>query len=76
MEINESIVYVKGSNKMPQQSRYKPEEKHEIVIAIQTGNASIGGSAKKYGIDKSTVRSWIRLYETRGIEGLRPSEVR
>jgi len=58
---------------MPQKSRFKVEEKKQIVESCIRGNASIRGSARKYGINNSTITRWIRLYEIRGIEGLKPS---
>jgi len=50
-----------------------PEEKEEIRIkaveeAIRRGNKP---SARKYGTYPSSVRKWRKIYEEKGIDGLR-----
>ena len=46
-----------------------PEEKEKIVLdATKLG---VIGAAKKYGIDKRTVRIWVLKYSKGGIESLK-----
>lgn len=58
---------------MPQKGRLTPSEKKKVVEEWLSGNESICGLARKYGISDTTVRDWIRLYKTRGGEGLIPA---
>jgi len=58
---------------MPQKSKFSAEEKVEIVENCINGIESNNRCAKRIGVAKTTVMEWIRLYKTRGIEGLTPA---
>lgn len=57
---------------MPQKGSISPEEKIEAVKEYLSGGTSIKQSAQKYGVSKTAIRSWLRLYKNRGNEGLIP----
>jgi transposase-like protein len=46
------------------------EEKYRIVELYRKGEEGKTTILKKYGVAYSTLRDWVRLYETRGITGL------
>lgn len=58
---------------MPQKSKCSPEEKIKIVEDCLNQKISRNAATKKYGIGWDTLSSWIRLYESRGAEGLIPA---
>ena len=58
---------------MPQKSKISVEEKIKIVESCINGNETTRSCAEKYGVAESTVRDWVRLYKSRGIEGLTPT---
>ncbi len=49
---------------------YSAAEKRHIIEQHLQGKASRQDIARCYGIDKKTVRDWLRLYQTFGMEGL------
>jgi transposase len=51
-------------------SKYLHELKLEIVLYVIEGNHSQGDAVRKYGIAKSQVQKWIKLYQNHGVEGL------
>jgi len=55
---------------MGKKVRVSTEEKFRIAEAYRSGKESQTTILLKYGVPKSTLRDWVRLYETRGIEGL------
>jgi len=58
---------------MPHRGKMSPEEKVKIVkqyIRRELGKTAI---QTIYDVDWSTLRDWVRLYQTRGAEGLIPS---
>jgi transposase-like protein len=55
---------------MSKKERLPAEVKVKIVKAFLSGSMSMSMIISEYGVHKSTVRNWIRLYETRGFEGL------
>ena len=55
---------------MPRKSKFSVAEKIEVVEAVKAGKGSTGEFAARHGVDNQTVRNWIRLFETFGIEGL------
>jgi len=55
---------------MGKKDRLTAEEKHKIVEAYMSGRESKGTIRVKYRVAWSTLRDWLRLYETRGITGL------
>ena len=59
---------------MPPKSHFTYEEKKRAVEECKSGKISENGCATKYGVALSTLRGWLRLYEMRGLEGLRPSK--
>lgn len=58
---------------MPQKPKAPPGEKITAVEAYLRGELGSTEAIRKFGINMSTWRMWIRLYETRGAEGLIPS---
>ena len=57
---------------MPNKTKVVPEEKVAAVEAYLQGKVSRSEVTRKCGIDSSTFRKWIVLYQTRGREGLIP----
>ena len=55
---------------MSTRTSYSAEEKREIIEKYLQGKVSQHEIAECYGIDKTTVRNWLRLYQTSGMEGL------
>ena len=49
------------------------EVKIEAVEEYLNGKSGMKSCARKYGVSETTLQTWIRLYETRGVEGLMPS---
>ena len=56
---------------MSKKERLPADEKVEIVKAYLSGAKGRSTILSEYGIFYSTLRDWVRLYETRGIEGLK-----
>ena len=54
---------------MPKKQKIELEEKIWIVRACIGKQISISEAAQKAGVDFSTVKSWIRIYENEGTEG-------
>lgn len=57
---------------MPQKGKLSPEEKVNIVERYLSGKTGPSKIVNEYGISESTLRDWVRLYKTRGPEGLVP----
>lgn len=55
---------------MGKKDRLPAENKCKIVEAYLSGKEGKASIRVKYGVAYSTLRDWIRLYETRGITGL------
>ena len=58
---------------MPQKGRLPADEKVRIVEAYISGQTSAYFIQTQYGIGWTTLRDWIRLYKSRGVEGLAPT---
>ena len=58
---------------MPQKGKLSPEEKINIVKQYLSGKVGPSKILNEYGIPKSSLRTWVRLYKTRGPEGLVPA---
>lgn len=58
---------------MPQKGRLPVEEKVRIVEDYLAGKIGLRSTCRTMGIGQSTLKLWIRLYETRGVDGLTPS---
>jgi transposase len=58
---------------MPYKGKISPEEKMEVVEAYLDGEIGSAEIIDKYGIVKATFQCWVRLYKTRGPEGLIPA---
>lgn len=58
---------------MPQKSKLSPEEKVKIVEQYLAGVVGPSKIISEYGIAEPTLRDWVRLYKTRGPEGLAPA---
>lgn len=41
------------------------------IEMYQTGNHSLQEVGNKYGVDKTTIREWMRMYEEGGVERLK-----
>jgi transposase-like protein len=57
---------------MPHKSKILPELKIQAVESYLAGKISYGDIVKQYEISDSTLYDWIRLYKSRGPEGLIP----
>ena len=55
---------------MSTQSSFNAESKQRIVEEYLTGKISQRALAQKYGVGKTTIGDWVRLFQTFGIEGL------
>lgn len=51
--------------------KYSLEEKEKILLEYQTGVHGFREICRIYGMAQQSLKDWIRLYETFGIEGLR-----
>ena len=49
---------------------YSSEEKRSAVETYLQGKMSQQELAERYGTGKATIRNWLRLYQTFGMEGL------
>ena len=58
---------------MPQRIKIEASEKVMAVENCLSGKQSVSESAARLSVAESTVRDWIRLYETRGSMGLTPT---
>lgn len=57
---------------MSQKPKIPPEEKINAVEAYLNGKMGFKEACRKYEIDSSVWRAWVRLYKTYGSEGLIP----
>jgi transposase len=55
-------------------SAYSAQEKYELIVAFNDRQTSIQDFCSQYNISDETMKEWIYLYETYGIEGLRKKE--
>jgi transposase-like protein len=58
---------------MPQKLRLPLEEKIKIAESCINGTSNKHECSEQYGLSWGTVQNWIRLYESRGIDGLKPA---
>ena len=58
---------------MPQKGRLAIEEKVRIVEDYLAGKIGFRKTCEEKGIGQTTLKIWIRLYKTRGVEGLTPT---
>lgn len=58
---------------MPLKGRIRPDEKITIVEAYLSGKKSSSEIIRTLGINNTTLGEWVRLYRTRGSEGLIPA---
>lgn len=59
---------------MSQKSKISFEDKLEAVTQYLEGKASSSELAHQYGVDRSTIRKWIKMYQSQGPEGLQPTK--
>ena len=52
---------------MRKNNSYSPEFKVQVVEDILSKKESLRGSVKKYDIDRSVIRKWIKRYNEEGI---------
>jgi transposase-like protein len=58
---------------MPQKGRLPVEEKIRIVREYLLGTLGASEFRQKYRIRKQTLYEWVRLYQTRGEDGVIPA---
>jgi len=58
---------------MPHKGLLPADEKLKFVEMYLSGQASFPMIESEYGISNRTLRGWIMLYKTRGVEGLTPT---
>lgn len=58
---------------MPHTGRLSPGEKVKAVEDYLNGRLGMQATLERYRVGRTTVRDWIRLYKTRGAEGLMPT---
>ncbi|SDD71926.1 helix-turn-helix domain-containing protein [Sporomusa acidovorans] len=58
---------------MPQKGRLSVEDKVRIVREYLSGARGPNEFRQKYGVRKQTLYEWVRLYKTRGADGLAPT---
>jgi len=58
---------------MPHKVRLPSEEKVKIIELYLNGQLGKNSIQSQYGIGSTTLRDWIRLYQSRGAEGLIPA---
>ena len=59
---------------MPHKGRFPVEEKVKIVEGYIGGEIPRHTILNQHGVNWGTLREWVRLYKTRGIEGLTPAK--
>ncbi|MBF0806756.1 MULTISPECIES: helix-turn-helix domain-containing protein [unclassified Streptococcus] len=57
---------------MSRKSKISFEDKLEAVTQYLKGEASSSVLARQYGVARSTIRRWIKMYQLQGSEGLLP----
>ncbi|MGT2927743.1 transposase [Streptococcus danieliae] len=55
---------------MSRKSKISFEDKLEAVTQYLKGKASNSELARQYGVDRSTIQRWIKMYQSQGSEGL------
>ena len=59
---------------MPQTPKLSPQQKVALVEKIKAGEISRQAAAQNVGVSNTTVRQWLRIYESEGADGLAPRE--
>lgn len=59
---------------MPQTPKLSPQQKVTLVEKIKAGEISRQAAAQSVGVSNTTVRQWLRIYESEGADGLAPRE--
>ena len=59
---------------MPQTPKLSPQQKVALVEKIKAGEISRQAAAQSVGVSNTTVRQWLRIYESEGADGLAPRE--
>ena len=59
---------------MPQTPKMSPQQKVALVEKIKAGEISRQAAAQSVGVSNTTVRQWLRIYESEGADGLAPRE--
>ena len=59
---------------MPQTPKLSPQQKVALVEKIISGEISRQAAAQSVGVSNTTVRQWLRIYESEGADGLAPRE--
>ncbi|MBF8970863.1 transposase [Streptococcus mitis] len=59
---------------MSRKSKISFEDKLKAVTQYIEGKASSSELALQYGVDCSTIRKWIKMYQSQGPEGLQSTK--
>jgi transposase len=54
-------------------SAYSAQEKYELILAYEDRETSVRDFCRQYNISKGTMKKWIYLFETYGMDGLHDS---
>lgn len=54
-------------------SAYSTQEKYELIVAFENRQTSVRDFCRQFNIDQATIRTWIHLFQTYGVEGLNDS---
>ena len=55
-------------------SAYSAQEKYELIVAFKNRQASVRDFYLQYNISQSTIKDWIYLFQTFGVDGLHDTE--
>jgi transposase len=73
VEKTKTTNYGKGSISMPMKGKLPPEGKQAVVEAYLSGKKAYSEIIETFKISDITLSEWVRLYQTRGPEGLIPA---
>jgi len=54
-------------------STFTAQEKYELIVAFEDRQTSSSGFCSQYKISKGTIKKWIYLFQTYGMDGLQNS---
>ena len=55
-------------------SKHSPEERTRIAQECISGKLGQSEAARQAGVDKSTIRDWVRQYSVEGVSAFVPKE--
>ena len=65
----ENTVKHRGSIVMPNKQKKRIEEKVRIIRKYLKGEINLSEGAREAGVDIESLRNWIHIYESEGVEG-------